>query len=163
MFLADAKYIAAICNAGPDLIRRVREAERAGLTLTACELREAVEEQWQYLPLNGKTRWLVDALLRSTEQNAAHARELEGALRGETASPALIEALATREHEQWMDWMQWQYAHPERAEGWRRLASTPYADLTEREKESDREEARKVLGILARALLAPAQSEEQGK
>lgn len=44
--------------------------------------------------------------------------------------PEVVEALAALEHEQWAHW-------------------TKYADLSEKEKESDREWARKVLEIIA--------------
>jgi len=80
-----------------------------------------------------------------------------------------IEALATYAHDAWAGWMR----HMFKAENlfcvqnqdpkplyfelridvndckrWTRQMRTPYADLPEDEKESDRKEARKILGIL---------------
>lgn len=63
-------------------------------------------------------------------------------------APETIERLAEIAHESWAGWMRWQWAPertPEDLERWRRQAATPYADLSEREKESDRVEARKYL------------------
>jgi hypothetical protein len=70
---------------------------------------------------------------------------------------ALIEALAAIEHERWSDWQH--YVQDERcrpelnmagrvslvinaddAERWERQFQTPYADLSEREKQSDRDQ-----------------------
>lgn len=72
-----------------------------------------------------------------------------------------IEALAALEHERWSGWMRYQFEkmtfHPDGSatlpawavERWLRQAATPYADLTEQEKESDRIEVRKTLELLA--------------
>ena len=60
----------------------------------------------------------------------------------------LIEALASIEHDQWMTWaknlMQKETLTTDRFYRWSRLL-VPYAQLTETEKEQDREYARKVL------------------
>lgn len=64
---------------------------------------------------------------------------------------SLIERLAAVAHESWRGWMEWQ-ASPDRTledvRRWRRQAKTPYADLPEPEKESDRVEARKYLAVM---------------
>lgn len=71
---------------------------------------------------------------------------------------AYLERLAELEHVQWARWTEYMldtlvtYA-PELAThphvlGWRRQIATPYADLTERERDSDREWAHKVLTVL---------------
>ena len=66
----------------------------------------------------------------------------------------LIEALADLEHERWSGWERYRAkctsttgaaAHERRWEGQR---ETPYAELSEKEKESDRVEARKTLALL---------------
>ena len=68
-----------------------------------------------------------------------------------------IERLAALAHEQWSGWMRYLFAQcPELYTGsrlipldwvqrWMRQMNTPYAELSETEKDSDREEARRVL------------------
>lgn len=78
---------------------------------------------------------------------------------------ALIEALAAMEHERWSDWQH--YVQDERcrpelnmadrvslvisaddAERWERQFQTPYADLSEREKQSDRDQVMRYLPLV---------------
>jgi murein DD-endopeptidase len=71
-----------------------------------------------------------------------------------------LEPLATLEHLRWAGWMEYLFTRgKQEADGsftidagsvarWRRQVATPYADLSEREKESDRIEARKSLALL---------------
>lgn len=71
----------------------------------------------------------------------------------------LIEQLADKAHDSWSHWMIWlfQCSHqqpdgsmlipPELVSRWQRQASTDYADLSEQEKDSDRDEARKLLPV----------------
>ena len=61
----------------------------------------------------------------------------------------LREALAELEHDQWTAWTRWQLANTdaEHISRWQRQMATPYADLSEREKDSDREWADKALAI----------------
>ncbi len=75
---------------------------------------------------------------------------------------ALVEALAAAEHERWAHWQR--YLHDqclpaadgallipaELVERWNRQMATPYDELPESEKESDREQVRKVLPIVER-------------
>lgn len=71
------------------------------------------------------------------------------------------EKLAEFEHERWTNWMNYQSSHAtltseERhpasgelyTERWERLAKTPYSELTEQERQSDREIADWIIGIL---------------
>lgn len=70
-------------------------------------------------------------------------------------SKPLLEALAHVEHERWSDWMRHQFSRGivqhagaitlsfADVERWTRQMITPYADLTEAEKESDRREVRR--------------------
>ena len=72
----------------------------------------------------------------------------------------LREQLAALAHAQWSGWMQWLFQlstthsdetvtiQPEHALRWKHQMNTPYAELTEREKDRDREEADKVLALL---------------
>jgi hypothetical protein len=69
----------------------------------------------------------------------------------------LIEALAALSHDQWSGWMKHLFQFgtqnedgtfmmdADRVERWRRQMDTPYADLSDGEKESDRKEARRML------------------
>jgi hypothetical protein len=77
---------------------------------------------------------------------------------------SLVEALAAVEHQQWSHWQR--YVHdrgkvqpdgalllpPELVSRWERQISTSYEDLSEDEKESDREQVRRYLPIIAPAL-----------
>jgi hypothetical protein len=70
------------------------------------------------------------------------------------------EALADLEHDRWSRWMKYQFSKgtfnddgswtmpAESVERWKRQMETPYADLTESEKDSDRREADKTLKVL---------------
>lgn len=77
--------------------------------------------------------------------------------------PELVEALAALAHEQWSGWMNYVFAtctyKGHRSEGfvlvlpteygdrWLRQTSTPYAELPENEKESDRKEAQRMIDV----------------
>ena len=62
----------------------------------------------------------------------------------------LLEKLAALEHEQWAHWMKYMIPNytPENVLRWSEQANTSYEELSEKEKESDREWARKVLSLL---------------
>ena len=62
----------------------------------------------------------------------------------------LREELADLEHEQWAHWTEYMLANltPENVTRWERQCRTPYSALTEREKNSDRKWADKVLEVL---------------
>jgi hypothetical protein len=78
----------------------------------------------------------------------------------------LIEKLAAVEHERWSHWQR--YMH-ERGVGqpdgsllipadlvrrWQKQIDTPYTQLSEKEKESDREQVRKYMPLIVQALTA---------
>ena len=66
---------------------------------------------------------------------------------------ALVEALAAQEHERWSGWEKYRGSKGSNAVNlnrWKRQRETSYADLSEREKESDRVEARKTIALLCR-------------
>jgi len=65
----------------------------------------------------------------------------------------LREQLADLEHEQWAHWTRYMLDNltPENIARWRRQCDTPYADLSEKEKDSDREWADKVLALVVGA------------
>jgi hypothetical protein len=79
-------------------------------------------------------------------------------------SPGLIEALASVEHQRWSDWQR--HLHDQCAPGpdgaliipaalvrrWTAQLSTPYAQLSEKEKTSDREQVQRYLPVIAAAL-----------
>ncbi len=72
----------------------------------------------------------------------------------------LIEALADKEHASWAHWMDYLFSQCEKqsdgslliplrlALRWNRQTYTPYADLSEREKQSDRDEVTHILPII---------------
>lgn len=62
----------------------------------------------------------------------------------------LLERLAELEHEQWAGWTKWMLKRltPTNINRWKRQIKTPYLELPEKEKESDRIEARKVIKII---------------
>ncbi len=71
-----------------------------------------------------------------------------------------IEVLADKEHASWSHWMEYLFdvckrnedgsvtIPPDLAKRWRGQAKTPYADLTEKEKQSDRDEVHKIMPII---------------
>lgn len=79
-------------------------------------------------------------------------------------SPDLIEDLASAEHERWSHWQRYLHTQCEveddgalkipahLARQWERQMSTPYAELSESEKASDREQVLRYLPIIAAAL-----------
>lgn len=75
------------------------------------------------------------------------------------ASPELLEALALAVHASWAGWAAWMlakyndtHANGERfPDRWRRQIASAYAELSEQEKESDREEARALIEVVRRA------------
>ena len=83
--------------------------------------------------------------------------------RAEQVLATLIEDLAAIEHERWTHWQANVHARGERqADGslvvpadlvarWDRQIATAYADLTESEKDMDREQVRGYLPLIARA------------
>ena len=75
----------------------------------------------------------------------------------------LIEILADIEHERWSSWMRYQFDNwtDEKIERWKALMETPYEDLSEHSKESDRREARKTLdAILAYAKILEGKDDQ---
>ena len=71
-------------------------------------------------------------------------------------APALLERLAEQAHDSWAGWTRWMlekwsttHASGETfVDRWTRQCATRYADLSEAEKESDREEARQYLALI---------------
>ena len=63
---------------------------------------------------------------------------------------SLREELAALEHDQWAHWTAWQIekSSPEMIVRWQRQIETLYVNLSEKEKDSDREWADKVLAIV---------------
>lgn len=79
-------------------------------------------------------------------------------------SQLLIERLATIEHERWSHWQRYLHSKCEKGEDgsltipaeqvyrWEKQMSTPFEELTESEKESDREQVLRYLPVVADAL-----------
>ena len=84
------------------------------------------------------------------------------------ALDAMIDALADIEHERWSHWQRHMHHKgvrqsdgsllipPDLVAQWDRQIATPYAKLSEEEKESDREQVRKYLPTIAEGLAATA-------
>jgi hypothetical protein len=68
----------------------------------------------------------------------------------DAALAALIEQLAALEHEQWAHWTAHLLAHqtPANLARWQQQIATPYAALSEADKEKDRAWARRILALL---------------
>jgi hypothetical protein len=77
----------------------------------------------------------------------------------------LIDTLASVEHERWAHWQRYLHSKcvPQRLTGdllipaelvkkWEKQIDTPYSELSELEKESDREQVRKYLPLITKAL-----------
>jgi hypothetical protein len=76
----------------------------------------------------------------------------------------LIEELAALEHERWAHWQRFMHQQGKRQldgslilpsdliEKWDRLIRTPYAQLTDKEQESDREQVLRYLPVVRSAL-----------
>lgn len=82
----------------------------------------------------------------------------------EKALTALIETLAAKEHERWSHWQQYMHRQgikqsdgsllipAELVARWEKQIGTPYEHLSDREKESDREQVRKYLPLVSETL-----------
>ena len=82
----------------------------------------------------------------------------------EDALDDLVEILAAKEHERWSHWQKYMHAQGiKQADGsilmpaglitrWEKQINTEYRLLTEREKESDRDQVRKYLPVIADAI-----------
>ncbi|MEE9611966.1 MAG: hypothetical protein V3W19_11975 [Desulfatiglandales bacterium] len=79
----------------------------------------------------------------------------------------LFEKLAAIEHERWSDWQKWVHNRcHEVSDGsliipgpyvkqWKRQIATPYAELSEEEKESDRDQVRRYWHLIPEPKVAP--------
>ena len=77
-------------------------------------------------------------------------------------SEVLKEQLAAIEHQRWADWQRWMHEQCQRnadgsltipatlVERWERQIATPYEALTEREKNSDREQVDRYWHLISR-------------
>ena len=86
----------------------------------------------------------------------------------ERALDGALEALAAVEHERWTHWQRYMHSKAERqadgsllvpadlVERWEAQIATPYAALSDKEKETDREQVRKYLPVIAEALIKAA-------
>lgn len=73
----------------------------------------------------------------------------------EAIEKELLESLADKQHEIWAHWMKYMFScgttdqngnwtmPADKVERWSRQMNTPYADLTDKEKESDRDQVKK--------------------
>ncbi|GCB01567.1 hypothetical protein [Mycolicibacterium sp. NCC-Tsukiji] len=86
------------------------------------------------------------------------------AIRKVLESEQLVDELAAVEHERWAHWQRYVHDHCERqrdgslvipaelAARWEAQIETPYVGLSEREKDSDREQVRRYLPVISDAL-----------
>jgi len=87
----------------------------------------------------------------------------------------LIEQLSDKEHASWARWMQYLFSQCETymvgdslvipgrlVRHWRRQIETPYAELSEKEKQSDREEVAHILPIIEAWYLSQAMATGTG-
>lgn len=82
---------------------------------------------------------------------------------------SLIEELAAIEHRRWSHWQAFMHAQanrqpdgslvltPDLVKKWDRQIATDYAELSEPEKESDREQVRQYLPLIAAAFAGPSE------
>lgn len=80
----------------------------------------------------------------------------------------LLESLAAIEHERWSHWQRYMHSKgvrqpdgsmllsAELTDHWERQMETPYVELSDKEKESDREQVRKYLPLIVDALTQAA-------
>lgn len=85
-------------------------------------------------------------------------------MKAEQIISGLFERLADIEHERWAHWQKYMHSKgvrqsdgsllipAELVEQWDRQIATPYAELSDTEKESDREQVRKYLPTIINAL-----------
>lgn len=78
-------------------------------------------------------------------------------------SPELLERLAAVEHERWSHWQRYMHEKATRnpdgsltvpadlASRWERLMETSYTELTDEERESDREQVRRYIPLIVAA------------
>lgn len=93
-------------------------------------------------------------------EETAFDRGWESALACISEDNELRERIADMQHRIWVHWMRYFYTQckpnpdgtftipVEKIEHWRRQMSTEYCNLTEKEKDSDREQADKILKVL---------------
>jgi hypothetical protein len=84
--------------------------------------------------------------------------------RGQEGLSKLLETLASLEHERWSHWQRYMHNKcapqedgslvipAELARRWERLMATPYRELSEQEKESDREQVRRYIPVIVEVL-----------
>ena len=66
----------------------------------------------------------------------------------------VVEKLAAYEHDRWSHWMRWMFDNwtPENIARWKEQMVTSYENLPEHSKESDRQEARRILAVFCEAI-----------
>lgn len=86
------------------------------------------------------------------------------------AEELLLEKLSDSEHERWARWQKYLFSRckplpmgglaidPEDVKHWMRQIETEYSELSEREKDSDRKEARRTIELMLPALRAERQA-----
>ncbi len=96
---------------------------------------------------------------------------LQSVLTGAVMSEEFLEKLSAIEHTRWSGWQEYLHTKCTRnqdgsltipagyTENLERLIKTTYSSLTEKEKESDREEARKTIEVINKELLRRAKEE----
>jgi hypothetical protein len=159
------------------LKRRAVESKRMppdGFSWIPRTLEQVTPPEFRYWKEKGaKAREVRDALVESRYFTARNVqmvgkefRRVESVktyLYVNKADGDLREQLADLEHDRWSRWMRHMFANAtdENFARWARQMETPYADLSEAEKDSDRKEADNTLEVLRRNEIVDACGEEE--
>jgi hypothetical protein len=147
---------------GPGFETRVTDNETAysigfmgngNLAVRACTIKEGIIH-FDHNPMRGISINLKESKYEAWGLNPSDINQVFSLLKPEETSSIfkIRELLAALEHEQWSHWTKYFFSNlkSENIARWTRQAETPYKDLDEPEKDSDRDWADKVLGIVLR-------------
>ena len=122
----------------------------------------AIEAQTEVgIVIAGERRYVTNRQKLADIRAAADALDAERTQATPITQEALREALADYAHRAWSGWMEYMFSKGESGadgswimpawavERWRRQVATPYAELSEQEKMSDRKEAAEMIAIVA--------------
>lgn len=120
-------------------------------------MNEEVKAAWTNKGVVNEALGLMNSMILSGEQHSDMSKDILHSARrslrvrlfdmDEFGNNSLIEKLAHIEHERWSHWMRWMLDNftPENLARWKQQMVTPYSELPEHSKESDRKEVRKTI------------------